>query len=561
MARVKHRRDKKRQMGQFFTPSALAKKLIDRQDWHAEMRVLEPGFGDGSFLFLLIEKFLPLRNHSLAAVLTENIWGVEIDPELYSFVLAEIERRWGSPPSNHNLTCGDYLDTRIFSEVTSEPDLFGQSLGFDMIIGNPPFGGTVSLQLQDILEKKYGRRHGEKIKRETYSLFIVKSMDLLRKQGVLEFICSDTFLTIPTMKGLRNALMIEGETTVTRLPEFSEETNYPMVVMRYLREGKSKVVVDGTELSIPAVRSTGNYSWQVCSKHSALFQGPDLSHYLTASSGMTTGKNEYFVREIVDGCVEEPFDFYFFDDPVTLKSEIQKARLGVISGRKMEEIKSAEAKGATQRNVKIVRREKPVRVALPHPHYRPYNKAQPGRLFAPPKYAIYWRDEGDAVRTYKKNGKWYLRGMGGAPFFGREGITWRLICARLDMRYLPAGYILDSGAPCAFLKEGVDHDELWFILGWCISDLATSVLKSVINHTMNIQSKDVERLPYPWWVSPERKRRAIQLVRDSVEAAIDGQPVSDAQLTRIGFLYEYAPVPASLGAPLTGGAIAEIEAS
>ena len=174
---------------------------------------------------------------------------------------------------------------------------------------------------------------------------------------------------------------------------------------------------------------------------------------------------------------------------------------------------------------------------MPHPDYRYYNKAQPGRIFVPPKYVIFWKDEGDAVKTFKRNGNWYLHGVGGAPYFGREGLTWRLISSRLDMRYLPAGYILDSGAPCAFLRNDVKQEELWFILGWCVTDLASTLIKTVLNHTMNIQSKDVERLPYPWWVSIANKKKAISLVKAMVTKAQNGEVASEQELLEINELY------------------------
>jgi hypothetical protein len=91
------------------------------------------------------------------------------------------------------------------------------------------------------------------------------------------------------------------------------------------------------------------------------------------------------------------------------------------------------------------------------------------------------------------------------------------------MRYLPAGFILDSGAPCAFLREGVQDDELYFILGWTCTDLATAILKSVINHTRNIQSKDVERLPYPFWVEGPAKSTATDAVKAMLKLALEGQ--------------------------------------
>jgi hypothetical protein len=61
-----------------------------------------------------------------------------------------------------------------------------------------------------------------------------------------------------------------------------------------------------------------------------------------------------------------------------------------------------------------------------------------------------------------------------------------------------------------------------FVLGWCLTAEATRLLKTVINHTRNIQSKDVERLPYPYWVEAERKVEIVALVERIVGDAIEG---------------------------------------
>lgn len=147
-------------------------------------------------------------------------------------------------------------------------------------------------------------------------------------------------------------------------------------------------------------------------------------------------------------------------------------------------------------------------------------------MYSPPDHVVYWRNEGEAVIAFKKSGNWYLRGVGGQPFFGREGLTWQLISSRLKTRYLPAGYILDSGAPCGFLRPEVPHDELFFILAWTLSPFCSYILKSVINHTINIQSKDFERLPYPYWVRPEIKDQAIRAMRDLIGRAQHGEVLS-----------------------------------
>ena len=537
----KHLRSSKRQLGQFMTPPQTARELVQSLPLSASDRVLEPGFGKGAFLIPLIERFLELRGGDLGAVLRENIFGVELDPALFQSTLHDLAGRFGPLPVRHNLVLDDYLLTTFRESAGTDRDSGGHAaIQFDLVVGNPPFGGTLPLEQQDILDRRFGRRHGLKIKKETYSFFLVKAVESLRMGGRLRMICSDTFLTIPTMKGLRRMLMEAGECRVVRLSRFSEETDYPMVVLDLVRaNGGTRVFLDGQPLNEGAIKRTGTLSWQVSEEYDALFRGPKLGDFIVATSGMTTGKNEYFVREIVDGAIEEPFCFEFFDDPITLEKEVRRARLHRLSDAARANIARAEAAGHSRRNVRIERLSVTDTVALPHPSYRFYNKSQPGLFYASPRYAIYWANDGEAVRTFKKNGNWYLHGMGGAPYFGREGITWRLVAASIEPRYLPAGFILDSGAPCAFLRPGIPHEELWFILGFLSTRLATRIQKEVLNHTMNIQGKDVERLPYPWWVAPDGRQSVVRLVKGLVERAKDGEVIArdHPQLKRLEELF------------------------
>ncbi len=44
-----------------------------------------------------------------------------------------------------------------------------------------------------------------------------------------------------------------------------------------------------------------------------------------------------------------------------------------------------------------------------------------------------------------------------------------------------------------------------------------------VNHTRNIQGNDIERLPYPWWVSESRKRQAATITRRAVHQLQAGE--------------------------------------
>ncbi len=530
MSQAKQARERKRQLGQFLTPEPIARALVARLPLTSQVLILEPSFGDGAFLVPLVERLIQLHEGSpaerLARVYERNLFGVELDPQLYDQALLRLTDAFGPLPEKHHLQCGDFFRSSFAAE------------SFDLVVGNPPFGGTIDPALQDALDRELGMRNGLKIKKETYAFFIIRSLDLLEPNGRLVFVCSDTFLSINTMRGLREYLMTTGATIVELLPGSFDETNHPMVVLDHQMALPPRVRVFEQPLALEAIRSTGNSSWLLSTALEPYFRGPKLGDFFVASSGMTIGRNELFLREIVDGVIEEPWEFTFFEEPITLERERERARLGQLSPAKVAEIEAKEAAHATRRNVRWTPRDTPQRITLPHPDYRPYNKASSQILYAPPTHAIYWKDEGDAVLTFKKNGNWYLHGVGGGPYFGREGLTWPLIAPRYHARFLPPGCILDSGAPCAFLREGTPREELFFVLGWLLTDLCTRLQKDVLNHTRNIQSKDFERLPYPFWVAPETKSAAIQLVEQLLDRAQKGTPPMPEDIRNLMALYE-----------------------
>lgn len=555
MRERKHEREHKRQRGQYMTPESLAQDIVSALDLAKTHRILEPSCGDGSFIKAIAYHLTRSGSGSCAERSIEVI-GIEIDATLAAaseeFVDCGVARL--SEGVSYQIFNTDFFRAYLEGEIRVASDRTSQQFhraSFDLIVGNPPFGGTFDHEIEDALDSVLGRRLGRKIKKETYSFFIVACLDLLRKGGKLVFVCSDTILTIPTMTGLRQLLMEHGEVTILDVEEFSDETSYPMVVLQVTKgEHYGIVTRNGELIDGHAIRATRNLSWGITPELAKLFHGPLLGDLLIASSGMTTGKNEYFVREVSDqGCIEEPYEFSFYDAPVTVAYEQERARLGKLSTRKRAQLAEAEVRGATERRLHVKPREEAVSIHLPDSRYKQYNKANNRIVFSPPTHFIYWENDGEAVLTYKKTGNWYLRGVGGQPYFGREGLTWQLVASRFAPRFLPEGYILDSGAPCAFVRNGTDRDELFFVLAWLLSPLASRILKTVINHTRNIQSKDFERMPYPWWVASLPKADAIARVRQMIDAARSGTDWAwkDDEVQQLGRLFN---VPADLDAAL-----------
>jgi len=500
------------------TPLELARESIANLKFSPNMKILEPSFGTGNFIIAIAEKYLeinsvPTKNDALRHFFTQVISGIELDSELYNLALKNIEQHFNIKLENHQFVNGEF-----FSNYSGKRDIF------DFVIGNPPYGGTFPILLEDNLDKMYGKWGDRKLKKETYSFFIAASLELLREKGKLVFISSDSFLTIPTMSGLRRRLMDQTSIEISNIKVFSEETTQKTLVLSAQKEvGSKQISIDGLIVSHEMVEKTPSLSWNITSKVERFFGGPTLSDYIIASSGMTIGGNELFVREIVDEHISEIYDFELYDSPINLDEEISLARLNRLSANRIEQIKRSVELEMTKKKVKFNLLETPTSVKLPNPDYKFYNKASSKLIFEQPKWAVYWKNEGEAVLAHKKSGPWYLHGVGGMKFFGKKGFTWPLVSQKLNVRYLPEGFILDSGAPVAILKPGIQDDEFWFIFAWCLTDLATDLLKGVINHTRNIQSKDVERLPYPFWVSPQNRSLVTIQIKSMLDEAVKGK--------------------------------------
>jgi hypothetical protein len=525
MAIARESRDYKKKMGQYMTPLNTANSFIKKRNYKINDIVLEPSFGEGSFLFAIIDRFIEIERPAnissfVAKLFKSNIYGVEMDTELYNKTINNISEKYNVDFSKipHNLYNSDFFDVPFFA------------ITFDYIEGNPPFGGSFDEEKGIKLDKLYGKYSNIKIKKETYSFFTYACYKLLKNNGQMGFICSDTFMTIPTMKGIRK-LMMDNFTNLTTIEYFSEETNYPMIYFNLLKtQSNSGITINDVAIDKNLILLTDTYSFNISTKYSPYFMGDKLSKYITCSSGMTIGDNEKFLKKLSNGKILETYDYSYKIEPRTMKKEISRARLGKVSQNIMKSVSSNEME-----EVLIIEpTDTPTLININDTNYKPYNKASNKRYFDNPNTYIFWKDNGKAVFTFKQKGPWYLHGVGGGNFFNKEGLTWRLISNDIRCRYLPTGYILDSGSPVGVLKSGINNDELYFIIGWLNTNLATDILKTIINHTRNIQSKDVERLPYPYWVSIENKEKIISMVKSIIDKTANETDLS----SEIEFLFK-----------------------
>ncbi len=396
MSEARLSRDAKRQLGQYFTPQSTAAAIVGHLSLTAADVVLEPSFGGGSFVFAIAARMsgsLPRRE--FRAWCSARLHGCEIDQAAYESFAAEWESRgWGVMP--------EHLERSDFfrwmppgcerSALTSRRRFFASRLEqFDLVIGNPPFGASIDPEIQDDLDAIFGFRDGMKIKKESYAFFIVKSIDLLKPGGRLVFICSDTILTIATMTGLRNWIHNNCEVQVSTVPGSFDETNQDMILLTLTKTLRKPAAITVFDRVVPLaeIEATPNLSWRVDSSFARFFTGATVGDKMIASSGMTIGNNELFLRRIGAGQIVEPYEFSFVEAPITVEREFERARLGKIGPARLRELRKLEREGVTEIVMRAELRPAPVDVRLPHGDYCYYNKASSQILYAPPEWVIF----------------------------------------------------------------------------------------------------------------------------------------------------------------------------
>lgn len=203
-------------------------------------------------------------------ILLNNIYGVDIDTQAVevtklSLLLKVLEgenqdtlerqmklfKERALPDLGSNIKCGNSLISSDFYSVGAGRDLPSLSVGaghvpsslneeeiyrinpfewekefpeimnrggFDVVIGNPPYGMVSSENLKDYFEKNFATTEG---RFDTYELFIEKGTKLCGKRGLLGFIVPSTLLTNLYTRKLRTYLL--EQCTIEEITNFGME--------------------------------------------------------------------------------------------------------------------------------------------------------------------------------------------------------------------------------------------------------------------------------------------------------------------------------------------------
>jgi len=239
---------KRKSQGIYYTPKYIVEFIVNEtlgevlkktkaKDF-PKIKVLDPACGSGSFLNAAYDKILDTlikqkQQISLFTkfdILKDNIYGVDLDVQAVeiaqlNLLLKVLAQKTKLPTLQHNLTPGnslvsgeaeelekyfgsDYRKQKPFGFEDRFSEVFNQD-GFDVVIGNPPYGAELSKTQQDYFKNIYDIGSTD-----TAILFIKRSLELLKDGGKLGFIVPKALCFASNWRKLREYIWDNTETII-----------------------------------------------------------------------------------------------------------------------------------------------------------------------------------------------------------------------------------------------------------------------------------------------------------------------------------------------------------
>ncbi len=213
---------KRKSEGIYYTPTYIVDYIVKNTvgeyiKTHKEndienVKILDPACGSGSFL---LKAYDTLENYwkekrklnetkleefgsysKKVEIVTNNIFGVDLDEKAVeiaqlNLLLKIVEKRKRLPTLQKNIKNGNSLidDTKIAGDKAFKwDDEFAEIMkngGFDVIIGNPPYGAELNISERNYITKYYTFSKNNK---NTALVFIEKSLGLLNENGTFGMI-------------------------------------------------------------------------------------------------------------------------------------------------------------------------------------------------------------------------------------------------------------------------------------------------------------------------------------------------------------------------------------
>lgn len=168
----------KNKNGSYYTPKQIVNDMTSKFDLTEGVNFLDPCCGSGAFLM-----GVPVKNPS-------NLFGIEKDPIAAFIAKINLLLLYKNIEFRPNIFCYDFLLDKFFEE---------SNLVFDYIATNPPWGNKSKINSRLIDSK------------ESFVQFFVKSYNLLKEGGEINFLFPESILNVKSHKVVREFIILNHD--------------------------------------------------------------------------------------------------------------------------------------------------------------------------------------------------------------------------------------------------------------------------------------------------------------------------------------------------------------
>ena len=446
--------------------------------------ILEPSAGEGIFIDKILE-----TNKSV------QIDALDINSDAIAILKKKYEHNCAVVVRETDTLLDKQLDFYSISQLwlkqtdtlfDEQLDMFG-SLGghYTKVIGNPPYGAWQDYEKRELLKKKFA---GYYVK-ETYSLFLLRCISVLRMNGRLSFIIPDTYLFLNMYSRLRK--LIFTNTKIDEILIFSSRF-FPGVSFGY------------SNLSIITLERSDKES--ALDNTFRVIKGFNTSNEFAALSGEREkypGNLQIFSFRQRDILENEQCRVILAESKMsTLLSKVSQ-KLGdvadIVTGfytgdnLRFIRVSSKEVKGA--KNYEVVDPATVVRCTsiygIPNVEegYVPYIKSASKRRYVRQSDEWFVRWDRSTIDFYKKNKKSRFQN---SSFYFKTGLGIPMVKSNTVRAFLMADHVFDQSIVGIFPK---DDSKLYYLLALMNSDTMNDLIHA-INPTANNSSNYIKQLPY-----------------------------------------------------------------